>query len=112
MLALRNCGSDQPRPDVAAHVTLHLDLLEYRDFSALKKFASKYVKVMKGMVESRKRQCPDQPVRFLEAQDHDDDHSHDDDHNNDHNNDHNIDPGRTGDVWTRPRRVETRAGKP
>ena len=36
-------------PDVAAHVTLHLDLPAYQEFSALKKFASKYVTVMTGL---------------------------------------------------------------
>ena len=42
-------------PDVAAHVTLHIDLRAYREFSALKKFASKYNKLMTAFAEARKR---------------------------------------------------------
>ena len=35
--------------NVAAYVTLHLDLPEYREISALKKFSSKYIEVMTGV---------------------------------------------------------------
>ena len=38
-----------PPPDVAAHVTLHIDLTVYWEFSALTKIASKYVMAMTGL---------------------------------------------------------------
>ena len=43
-------------PDVAAHVTLHMDLPEYREFDALKRFTDKYVKVMTRLERQRKGQ--------------------------------------------------------
>ena len=77
-------------PDVAAHVTLHLDLPAYREFSALKKSASKYVKVMTGLQEARKRQRRPDHLKLVDARDHDD-HSDSDDHNdnNEDNESHN-----------------------
>ena len=80
-------------PDVAAHVTLHINLPAYKEFSALKKFASKCVRVMAGLHEARKRQQRPDHLKLVEARDYDDHNDNDDqnDNNNDSHNDNNDD---------------------
>ena len=41
-------------PDVAAHVTLHMDLPQFKNFEELRKFTDKYVKVMTSLDRQRK----------------------------------------------------------
>jgi hypothetical protein len=53
--------------DVAAHVTLHMNLPQYRDFHELRKFTDNYVKVMTSLYRQRKGVKSSAPVRLVEA---------------------------------------------
>ena len=53
--------------DVAAHVTLHMNLPQYRDFHELRKFTDNYVKVMTSLDRQRKGVKSSAPVRLVEA---------------------------------------------
>ena len=53
--------------DVAAHVTLHMDLPQYRTYEALKIFTDKYVKVMTSLDRQRRGQrAAPQAVRLVD----------------------------------------------
>ena len=53
--------------DVAAHVTLHMDLPQYRTYEALKTFTDKYVKVMTSLDRQRRGQrAAPQAVRLVD----------------------------------------------
>ena len=41
-------------PDARAHVTLHQDMPAYQDYTELKRFALKYIKVMIGLNADRR----------------------------------------------------------
>ena len=53
--------------DVAARVTLHMDLPQYRDLEELRKFTDKYVKVMTSLDRQRKGVRSTASVRIVEA---------------------------------------------
>ena len=53
-------------PDVAAHVTLHMDLPQHRKFEELRKFKDKYVKVMTSLDRQRKGVRSQAPVRLVD----------------------------------------------
>ena len=52
-------------PDVAAHVTLHMDRSEFTNFDVLRSFADKYVKVMTSLDRQRKGTRA-APIRFVD----------------------------------------------
>ncbi len=53
-------------PDVAAQVTLHMDLPQYKEFGELRKFTDKYVKVMTSLDRQRKGVKSQAPVRLVD----------------------------------------------
>ena len=53
--------------DVRAHVALHQDMPAYQDFTELKRFALKYIKVMIGLNADRRRAA--QPLKLF-AEEH------------------------------------------
>ena len=53
-------------PDVAAHVTLHMDIPQYQSFEELRKFTDKSVKVMTALDRQRKGVRSQAPVRLVD----------------------------------------------
>ena len=53
-------------PDVAARVTLHMDLPQYGNFEELRKFTDKYVKVMTALARQRKGVRSEAPVCLID----------------------------------------------
>ena len=53
-------------PDVAAHVTLHMDFPQCQRFEELRTFTDKYVKVMTALDRQRKGVRSQAPVRLID----------------------------------------------